>query len=54
MASKKNTEQVYEQAPDPRGRIRLDRPATPQEAQAQDEANRAAYEAERASRFRPR
>jgi hypothetical protein len=44
-------EPTFEQAPDATGRTRLDRRLTPEEAAAQDEANRRAYLAARARRF---
>ena len=55
MATKKQTEkpteQVHQQTPDDRGRIRLDRPFTAEEAAAQDAEHRAAQEEARANRF---
>jgi hypothetical protein len=44
--------EVFQQRPDPRGRIRLDRPFTPEEAEAQDREHREQYLAERSNRFR--
>ncbi len=44
-------QEVFEQAPDERGRLRLDRPFTAEEAQAQDEAHQAAYVENRQRRF---
>jgi len=45
--------QSFEQHHDERGRLRLDRPFTPEEAAAQDTAHREAYSVERLSRFEP-
>lgn len=42
---------VFDQAPDEQGRIVLDRPATTDEAVAQDEANRKRLAENRAKRF---
>ena len=47
------TPEVFEQAEDPNGRTRMDRPLTPAEAQAQDAENRARLEAGRTGRFEP-
>ena len=44
-------EQVFEQAEDERGRIRLDRPFSAAEAAAQDQANSIAAAEERRLRF---
>ena len=44
----------FEQAYDPHGRMRTDRPLTLAEASAQDAANRERYLQERAARFAPR
>lgn len=44
-------QEVFEQAPDERGRPRLDRPFTAEEARAQDEAPQAAYVENRRQRF---
>ncbi len=46
-------EQVFEQAHDERGRLRLDRPLSGGEAAAQDAAHREAYSADRLARFEP-
>ena len=43
---------AFEQAPDERGRIRLDRPFLAEEAEAQDAEHRATHEG-RESRFYP-
>ena len=54
MAKQSNQdEQTFEQHHDERGRLRLDRPFTPEEAAAQDAAHREEYTAERLSRFDP-
>ena len=45
--------QSFEQHHDERGRLRLDRPFTPEEAAAQDTAHREAYSVEWLSRFEP-
>jgi hypothetical protein len=45
---------VYEQKPDPSGRLRLDRPLTTSEAQAQDEEHRRILEENRNRRFEGR
>jgi len=45
--------QTFEQHHDERGRLRMDRPYTPEEAAAQDAARREQYAAERLSRFEP-
>jgi len=45
--------QTFEQHHDERGRLRMDRPLTPEEAAAQDAAHREQYTAERLSRFEP-
>jgi len=42
---------VFEQTHDERGRLRMDRPFTPEEAAAQDAAHREQYTVERLSRF---
>ena len=42
---------VFEQKPDAAGRLVLDRPFTPEEARALDEANAKTYAAGRAKRF---
>ncbi len=52
MTSDKEPE-VFEQAEDPNGRTRMDRPLTPAEAAAQDGENRAMLEAGRTGRFEP-
>ena len=46
-------EQTFEQHHDERGRLRMDRPYTPEEAAAQDAERREQYTAERLSRFDP-
>jgi hypothetical protein len=46
------SEEVFEQVEDERGRMRTDRPFTASEAQAIDEANRQAFLEARANRFR--
>jgi len=53
MAKSNQDEQPFEQHPDERGRLRLDRPFTPEEAAAQDAAHREQYTVERLSRFDP-
>jgi hypothetical protein len=44
-------EELFEPIEDERGRLRLDRRLTPEEAAAQDEANRAAWLQDRRARF---
>jgi hypothetical protein len=51
MPKKQTDEQLFEPTEDERGRLRLDRRLTPQEAAEQDDENRALYEANRAARF---
>ena len=53
MAKQQQQEEprVYEQTEDERGRTRLDRPFTAEEAAAQDAAHRERYREERAKRF---
>lgn len=51
MAKKQRDEQVFEPVEDERGRVRLDRRLTPEEAAAQDAEHRALYEANQAARF---
>jgi hypothetical protein len=45
---------VYEQTEDEHGRIRLDRPLSAQEAQAQDQENRELYEREQKAKWQQR
>jgi hypothetical protein len=45
------TEEFFEPTADERGRLRLDRRLTPEEAAAQDAEHRALYEENRAARF---
>ncbi len=53
MPPKKNDEQpVYQPTEDERGRLRLDRPFSPEEALKQDEDHRQQYAAQREETFR--
>lgn len=58
MATRRRKQQdepeVYEQQPDERGRIRMDRPLTGPEALAQDEQNRRSVEEGRRQAFADR
>ena len=47
------SEEVFQQTEDEAGRTRLDRPLTPEEAAAQDAANRERLEKGRTGRFEP-
>ena len=47
-------EELFEPTEDELGRLRLDRRLTPEEAAAQDEANRKVFLEERAQRFQGR
>ncbi len=49
--AKAAAEEVFEPTEDGRGRLRLDRRVTPQEAVEQDAEHRALYEENRAARF---
>ncbi len=51
MAKKERDEQVFEPVEDERGRLRLDRRLTPEEAAAQDAEHREMYERNLAARF---
>jgi hypothetical protein len=51
MPKKEQDEQVFEPVEDERGRLRLDRRLTPEEASAQDAEHRDLYERNRAARF---
>jgi hypothetical protein len=51
--AKQKREQTFEQKRDERGRIRLDRRLTPQEAAEQDQEHRERYLAQRLRRFAP-
>ena len=50
-AEKEAAAEVFEPTEDERGRLRLDRRLTPQEAIEQDAEHRKIYEANRAARF---
>src|SRR5262245_11400969 len=47
-------EEVFKQTEDAHGRIRLDRPLSAREAQAQDRANRELYESEQRAKWQQR
>ena len=51
--SEQQEPEVFRQAPDPTGRIRLDRRFTPEEAAEQDERHRQMYLEGQRQRFRP-